>query len=250
MAENVELKNNLKSFREAFKDYLDSYTVIGGTACLLLMEEAGRRFRATKDIDMILVMEDKGEEFCKIFWEYIVNGKYTCGMKNSEPHYYRFTDPIAGLPEQIELFSRRSDFRLDSRIIPVHIDDDVSSLSAIARDNDFYEFMKQGRRVVDGISVLGSEYILPFKMYAWLNNVELRAQGAKVNTDDIKKHKNDVFRLFPLINPDIRVQTNRNVSATVNSFLEAMKKEDVAREFLTNGRTKEETLELIRKMYL
>ena len=42
MAENMELKNNLKSFREAFRDYTDYYTVIGGTACMILMEEAGR----------------------------------------------------------------------------------------------------------------------------------------------------------------------------------------------------------------
>ena len=147
MADNIEMKNNLKSFRDFFKGYSEYYTVIGGTACMILMDEANRRFRATKDIDMILVMEDGGEEFCKIFWEYIIAGKYTCGWKGSEPHYYRFTNPVVGFPEQIELFSRRSDFRLDSRIIPVHISDDVSSLSAIALDNDFYDFMKEGRRV-------------------------------------------------------------------------------------------------------
>ncbi len=67
MADNIELKNNLRSFRETVKDYADYYTVIGGTACMMLMEEAGRSFRATKDVDMILIMEDGGEEFCKAF---------------------------------------------------------------------------------------------------------------------------------------------------------------------------------------
>ncbi|SCW43659.1 hypothetical protein SAMN02910456_01123 [Ruminococcaceae bacterium YRB3002] len=67
MADNEALKNNLISFRESFKDYSDYYTVIGGTACMILMDEAGRSFRATKDVDMILVMEDGGEEFCKAF---------------------------------------------------------------------------------------------------------------------------------------------------------------------------------------
>ena len=38
-------------------------------------------------------------------------------------------------------------------------------------------FMKTGRRVVDGISILGAENIIPFKMYAWLNNIELKKQG-------------------------------------------------------------------------
>ena len=36
MAENTELKNNLNSFRKKFKDYTDYYTVIGGTACMIL----------------------------------------------------------------------------------------------------------------------------------------------------------------------------------------------------------------------
>ena len=39
MANNEELKNNLFSFRDTFKDYTDCYTVIGGTACFILMED-------------------------------------------------------------------------------------------------------------------------------------------------------------------------------------------------------------------
>ncbi len=45
MVEGLEL------FRETFKDYADCYTVIGGTACSILMSEAEIDFRATKDID-------------------------------------------------------------------------------------------------------------------------------------------------------------------------------------------------------
>lgn len=250
MADNLVLKNNLISFRNTFRDFSDYYTVIGGTACMILMDEAGQNFRATKDVDMILIMEDGGEDFCKVFWEYILGGKYTCGWKESEPHYYRFTNPALGYPSQIELFSKRAEFKLDSRIIPVHIDEDVSSLSAIALDNDFYDFMKKGRRVVDDISILGAEYIIPFKMYAWLNNIELRKQGESVNTDDIKKHKNDVFRLIPLTNPDTKTEVEGNVKKTVIAFLEAMESENIAKEFLPNGRSKEETLEILKQLYL
>ena len=250
MADNIELKNNLMSFKETFRDYTDYYTIIGGTACMILMEEASRDFRATKDIDMILIMEDGGKEFCKTFWDYILQGKYTCGWKGSEPHYYRFTEPLPGFPSQIELFSRRADFEVDSRIIPVHIDDDVSSLSAIALDEDFYAFMKSGRRIVDGMSILGAEHIIPFKMYAWINNNELKKQGIKVGTNDIKKHKNDVFRLLPLINPDVKIQTDGNVKRIVISFIENMESEAIADEFLFSGRTKEESLNIFRKVYL
>lgn len=43
--------NGFDSFREKFKGYEDCYTIIGGTACDILMNEVGLDFRATKDID-------------------------------------------------------------------------------------------------------------------------------------------------------------------------------------------------------
>ena len=51
----------IESFREKFRDFSDCYTVIGGAACDILMEEADLDFRATKDIDLILILEDKSE---------------------------------------------------------------------------------------------------------------------------------------------------------------------------------------------
>lgn len=249
MADNEELRNNLYSFREAFKDYTDCYTVIGGSACYILMEDAGLSFRATHDIDMILVLEDRKKEFGETFWRYILDGGYTCGWKAEQAHYYRFTAPKPGYPRQIELFSRRPDFRLDSRIIPVHISDDISSLSAIALDDDFYNFMMRGREVVDGVCVLGAEYLIPFKMYAWLNNRDLKKNGHVVNSDDIKKHKNDVFRLMTLVNTDDRIPVFGNVEKAVSRFCEEIKKEpvDVASQGLTI--TKDEAIHELKLMY-
>ena len=61
-------------------------------------------FRATKDIDMILIMEDNFPEFAAIFWEYIKEGGYKCGWKNEENmHFYRFTEGQFGYPTMIEL---------------------------------------------------------------------------------------------------------------------------------------------------
>lgn len=58
----------MDSFREKFKDYSDCYTIIGGAACDILMTEADLPFRATKDIDMILIIEDRYQEFAAVFW--------------------------------------------------------------------------------------------------------------------------------------------------------------------------------------
>ena len=49
----------IDSFRDKFRGFEDCYTVIGGAACDILMSEADIDFRLTKDIDMILILEDK-----------------------------------------------------------------------------------------------------------------------------------------------------------------------------------------------
>lgn len=246
---NSVMRNNLNSFRETFKGYGQYYTVIGGTACLVLMDEAGLQFRATKDIDMILLMEDGAEEFCTILRNYIASGNYTCWVKDDMPHYYRFDNPTPGYPSQIELFAKRGEFSLDSRIIPIRLTEDISSLSAIALDDDFYDFMRSGRREVDGINVLEAEYIIPFKMYAWLNNRSLRAEHRQVNTNDIKKHFKDVFTLLQLVTIGEKVTTSGNVRKAVTEFLAAIETESIPDNLLRN-RTKEELINILKQIYL
>ena len=46
-----------ESFRRWFQGYEDQYVIIGGTACSLLMSDEGREFRATKDIDLVLIAD-------------------------------------------------------------------------------------------------------------------------------------------------------------------------------------------------
>ena len=76
------------SFKEHFRGYEDCYTIIGGTACDILMRETALEFRATRDIDMILLIENRYEEFAAVFWDYIKAGQYKCGWRNSDqPHF-------------------------------------------------------------------------------------------------------------------------------------------------------------------
>ena len=53
----------IKSFREWFRGYEEQYAIIGGTACDLLMTEEGLDFRATKDIDLVLIIESVDASF-------------------------------------------------------------------------------------------------------------------------------------------------------------------------------------------
>lgn len=61
----------IDSFREWFRGYEDQYAIIGGTACDLLMMDAGLDFRATKDIDLVLIVEAIDAAFGRRFWDYM-----------------------------------------------------------------------------------------------------------------------------------------------------------------------------------
>lgn len=221
-----------ESFRTHFAGYEDCYTIIGGTACDILMSEAALDFRATRDIDMILLIENRFEEFAPIFWSYIRAGGYKCGWRNSDiPHFYRFTEPqTPNYPKMIELFSKRPDFQMNHpevHLTPLPVSEDISSLSAIMLNDDYYNLMLSGRRTVDGISVLGAEYLIAFKAKAWLDLSQRKAEGGHVNEKDLKKHKNDVFRLFAIVDPQARIVVSDAVGKDLREFIAAMERESV-----------------------
>jgi len=112
-------------------------------------------------------------------------------------------------------------------IVPIHIDDEVSSLSAILLNDDFYDFMLKGRTVIRGLSVLKTSHIIPFKMMAWINLMKEKAEGKHVNSKDLKKHKNDVFQMFQILPEGERVEVTGDVADSVDSFLENIKGENI-----------------------
>ncbi len=188
----------LEKFKEYFKDYTDSYVLIGGAACDILFTENEANFRATRDLDMVLIVEELSKEFVATFWEFIKDGQYrhVFGSKKS-PQFYRFDQPqVQGFPKMIELFSRMN-FALKNNvgITPIHIDDTVSSLSAILLDDDYYGLLVDGKVVENGCSVLRSEYLILFKSKAYLDLKKRKEQGETIDSTDIKKHKKDILRL-------------------------------------------------------
>lgn len=241
-----------ESFRRQFASYPDCYTIIGGAACDILMAEENLSFRATRDIDMILILEAREKEFAEVFWDYIRTGEYRCGWKNSnEAHYYRFTEPKAGYPVQIELFSRHPDYDLQpgNGIVPIHIDDNVSSLSAILLDDEYYHFMMQGRRIVEDVPVLDTVYLIPFKMFAWLNLCDQKARGEHVNEHDMKKHKYDVFRLLQIVETGTHLETTGHVQETIRNFLGKIQNENLRLEQIGIQFDQNEGIGMIRDIY-
>ncbi len=243
----------IESFAEKFRDYSDCYTVIGGAACDVLMNDVNMRFRATKDIDMILIMEARYREFVKAFWEYIDEGGYRCGWRNNdEVRFYRFTEPQPGYPSMIELFSKEPDYIKDvpAGIVPLHIDDDVSSLSAILLNDDFYQFMMKGRKTVSGISVLDAEHLIPFKMYAWLDLKDRASKGEFVKGTDLKKHKYDVFRLLQIVDRSMKIETSGLVRESIAKFMNEIADEQIPFVQLGLPFGMDEALDFLKSLYI
>lgn len=246
----------IESFKRWFRGNEEQYAIIGGTACDILMTEEGLDFRATKDIDLVLIIEAVDAEFGRKFWEYVKQAGYEhCNRSSGMPEFYRFSHPTSNqYPTMIELFTRKLDaIQLpdDAVLTPLPMDEDISSLSAILLDDNYYEFLKMGKTVVDGIAVLDAAYLIPFKAKAWMDLTDRKAAGEHVDGKNIRKHKNDVFRLTELLDPSVRIVTPQGVYADMQGFFRRMENENVdVKQLGLADRTKEEILYEIKSMYI
>ena len=241
-------------FRDWFHGYEEPYAIIGGTACDLLMSEEGMDFRATKDIDLVLIVEAITPDFGRRFWQFVQEAGYEhCNKSTGLPQFYRFSHPTsAGYPFMIELFSRRAEaiaLPENAVLTPLPMDDDISSLSAILLDDDYYQLVRSGTTVVDGINVLDAAYLIPFKAKAWLDLTQKKASGQSVDSKNIRKHKNDVFRLSTLLTQQAQVAVSDSVLADLRAFLTAMRDEAVDLKQLGLTRDKETVIADLMRTY-
>lgn len=246
----------IDSFREWFKGYENHYVIIGGTACDILMSEGGLLFRATKDIDMVLIVEAIDHEFGKKIWDYIKEAGYrSCNRSSGNPQFFRFSYPRSDkYPAMIELFARKLDIiKLpeDAVLTPLPLDVELSSLSAILLDEDYYNFMKNGKVIVDGVSVLEPMHIIPFKAKAWLDLTNRKNNGEHVDSKNIRKHKNDVFRLSDLVDVDAKIPVSKGVYEDIFDFINRMDGEEIdVNQLGIKNKTKEQILEELRNIYI
>ena len=192
----------LEIFREHFRNFADRYVLIGGAACDIAMTAAGLAFRATKDLDIVLYVEALDAAFVQAFWEFVRAGGYEIQEKSTgEKRFYRFQKPRnPDYPFMLELFSRQPDVLQvpqGSHLTPLPLEEDISSLSAILLDNDYYDFIRTGRQEIDGLPMVGASRLIALKARAWLDLTERAERGEQIDSKTIKKHKNDVFRLLP-----------------------------------------------------
>ena len=222
----------LEIFREHFRNFADRYVLIGGAACDIAMTEAGLPFRATKDLDIVLYVEALDAAFVQAFWEFVRAGGYEVQEKSTgEKQFYRFQKPTnPDYPYMLELFSRQPDVLQvpeGSHLTPLPLEEDISSLSAILLDNDYYDFIRTGRQEKDGIPMVGASRLIALKARAWLDLTERAKRGEQIDSKTIKKHKNDVFRLYQILDPTSDPKAPEAVKKDIAEFISRMRGEDV-----------------------
>ena len=218
----------LEIFRQHFKDFTDNYVIIGGTACDIIIDNIGLTPRATKDIDIILVIEALSPEFVAHFWEFVQQGNYDVREKSEEDRkYYRFQKPqVEEFPFQIELFSRIPDLLdLDegTHLTPIPVDTEIPSLSAILMDDDYYNFTIQHSQLDNGIHLANTEALIGLKAKAFLDYKTRKENGEKIDEKQLRKHKMDIFRLLLLLTPEDNFTIAESIKSDIANFVEVVK---------------------------
>ena len=218
----------IDKFREYFKEYPGSYVIIGGTACDMIMDAAGFVPRATKDIDIVLVIEALKQEFGKQFWKFVEDGKYEVKEKSSEERkYYRFMKPAnAEFPKQVEIFCRTPDLLdLDkaAHLAPIPIAEGVPSLSAILMDDEYYGFTLKYTTAEGEVNRANPEALVCLKAKAFLDLTGRKNKGEEISDKEIKKHKNDVFRMALMLTEAQVFELPAGIKTDMKAFADAVK---------------------------
>ena len=82
-----------------------------------------------------------------------------------------------------------------------------------------------------------------------VNLYKTKEVGKHVNDRDLRKHKNDVFRLIQIVTPEKDINVYGTVEETIKEFIEKMKTETVDLNNLGIDMEKEEALEILNKLY-
>lgn len=241
-------------FRGYFSDFTEYFMLIGGSACELTLMNTGG-FRATKDIDILILLENMDRSFAVRFQDFLKLGHYECYVSKDERcHFYRFLAPKeSAFPQQLELFSRSLlPEHPELSYTPLRIDKYVQSMSAIILSDVYYQYALSHRVMRQNIPCLDTEGLLIFKSAAYLNLLKQKADDPEsVRTDDIHKHRNDVFRLLMAIFPDATADVPAEILPDLQAFIGCFPIPHPEWKDITNSLGLSETMaDTLQKRYL
>lgn len=214
-------------FREHFRAFEGSYILIGGAACDLWFTSQGLTFRATKDLDVVIIVEVTDSKFVAEIRQFVDDGKYEIRERTQggPPVLYRFAKPgNPDFPSMLELFTRRPEgiyLGGNQEIIPVAAGAEVHSLSAILLDETYYSWIREHHNTEDGLPFANATSLIPLKAHAWLDLTARKQAGDKVDSKDIDKHRSDVFRLAATLPGEAGPSVPDTIRTNLTQFLDA-----------------------------
>lgn len=156
----------------------------------------------------------------------------------------------------IELFSRKPD--LISTVEGMHLTDiptgeDVSSLSAILLDDDYYNFTLANTTLSEGLHHATEIALICLKAKAFLNNRARKQEGQEVREDEIAKHKRDVLRLAVTLTPDTKVDAPEVIKRDIRQYIAILQEENLDVRQLLKGQgniTLEQVITLLQRAFV
>ena len=97
--------------------------------------------------------------------------------------------------------------------------EEISSLSAILLNNDYYQLLLTGREIISDVPILPDVFLVLFKAKAWLDLSDRKVSGQGIDEKDIRKHMNDIARLAVLLTGNESCIISESVFADVTNRL-------------------------------
>ena len=216
--------NGIEIFRARFKAFTGDLTLIGGAACDEWFTAQGLEFRATKDLDIVVMIEELKPAFIAAMRAFVAEAQYETNERSPGiPILYRFTKPARKeFPYKLELCSRnQKDFELaeGQLAIPISAELGKHSLSALLLDDDYYHLIQTHHDVRDGLWVANATSLIPLKAHAWFNLTKAKSEGEAIDAKNILKHRNDVFRLAGTLPDTVGPELSPQIIDKLNRFL-------------------------------
>lgn len=216
----------LALFRERFRPFQGAMTLIGGAACDDWFTTKGLTFRATNDLDLVIMVDAVSRTFISAMRAFVAEGGYEISERSEgEPILYRFSHPTReDFPAKLELCSRKPaglELANGEKYIPISAGLDRHSLSAILLDGSYYDLLQSNHDERDGLWVANAASLIPLKAHAWLNLTRARTAGEPIDSLDIKKHRADVFRLAATLPEEPGPELSPSIATDLSDFLQS-----------------------------
>ncbi len=213
-------------FCDTLKGLEADYVIIGGGAAAILMDDEGLEFRATKDVDLVVL--GRSDELNTRILAYVKDGGYkTKESTETTPKYYRFREPSkAECPAMIEIFARNElELQLEEGqyIIPIK-SDSAEKLSAILLDDEYFDLIRKNLITSEsGITLINAIANICLKARAHRELFERRESGDKTAEEkSIQKHLKDIWRLAAVLTGEETIALTGQPEKDVTSAIQKL----------------------------